>query len=103
MIVPIAEVTNLELIRILIPVSAYSTMYLDNSGKLRYLGHRGSTNIENQPLLENLEQLNLGLEYEHDLYKLSVESKSVFDKKLNFSFVNQISRISKFSYLNSLE
>ena len=61
MILPSANLTDLPWIRTIIPVRRVYTFYLDRNETLRYLGHSGTTNIENQPVLTQLKALNLSL------------------------------------------
>ncbi len=46
-----AKLANLRLI---VPILAHYTIYQASTGELRYLSHKGSQNIENQPLSEPL-------------------------------------------------
>jgi hypothetical protein len=43
----------------IVPIEELYTLYVDTEHRLRYLGHRGADNIENQPLLPGVEALNL--------------------------------------------
>lgn len=62
--------------RILIPIERQYTLYVGSDRQLRYLGHAGASNIENQPLLEGVE-----------LFQVSLKEKplvmSVFVKMMN--------------------
>jgi hypothetical protein len=44
----------LSLVRLIIPVAEEYTLYLSQAGELRYLGHAGERNIENQPIVSGL-------------------------------------------------
>jgi hypothetical protein len=44
----------LPLVRLIIPIGEEYTLYLSQAGELRYLGHAGERNIENQPIVSKL-------------------------------------------------
>lgn len=56
---PISQVTNPLRVRNLIPVVRHYTIYVDSDHQLRFLGHRGTKNIENQPIIGGVKQLKL--------------------------------------------
>lgn len=53
--------TSAKFSLLFIPVEKIFTVYIDSAGRLRYLGHRGTTNTENQPLASGPIQINLEL------------------------------------------
>lgn len=50
------EITEAAL---LIPIRSHYTLYIDSRHRLRHLGHSGSLNIENQPIVGSVEHLRL--------------------------------------------
>lgn len=52
-----------EVINFLIPIDDLYTLYLDRQHVLHYLGHSGQSNIENQPIIQNLKQINFDSQY----------------------------------------
>lgn len=45
-------------VRLIIPIVEEYTLYLSSDGELRYLGHRGKENIENQPIVSGLDSFH---------------------------------------------
>lgn len=45
-------------IKYLVPIRSISTIYLSKENELRFLGHSGENNIENQPILKDLSGVN---------------------------------------------
>jgi hypothetical protein len=44
-----------------IPIEKIYSLYIDSAGRFRYVGHRGITNTENQPLASGPIRINLSL------------------------------------------
>ena len=61
MSVPRAPHGSPALVRTLIPVLSHYTLYVNRRNELRYLGHRGGVNDENQPLIADIGELSLHL------------------------------------------
>lgn len=51
--------TDVPFVRILIPIVNARTLYVDRNKTLRYVGHRGGMNIENQPVVQRVKQFAL--------------------------------------------
>ena len=97
MILPGTGQNDTQLVKILLPVNSYSTLYLDRSGILRYLGHRGEINTENQPLVEKLKKLNFSLDKSQGYYQLNTKITTSFGKIQKSSVVSNLNRIDSFS------
>ena len=50
-------VTRLPFVRLVVPISALATLYVDTRGTLRYLSHLGEQTLENQPLADGVHTL----------------------------------------------
>ncbi len=83
----------------LLPIKKTYTVYLDVTGRLRYLSHLGEINNENQPLLEGIKKINFNLKKGINKNLHSIEYKIFFpnNRFFNGSTFNQLSRN---SYLN---
>ena len=103
MIIPDLGQSDLDLIKVLLPVASYSTLYLDQSGILRYLSHRGTTNIENQPLVEKLKKISFSLNRTQDFYELNTKITSLFNKTQKHSFLNNLARTDKSNLISLIE
>lgn len=90
-----------EYVRVLIPVRSQYTLYVDRNHYLRYLSHRGSRNIENQPLLFGLRSMELNLELLLDgkMYRLSAELVTTSGRDEQFSMMQQLGRTSQLNLL----
>ena len=72
MILPKSNPSDLSWIKTLVPIRRVYTLYVDRNSTLRYLGHSGETNIENQPIITQLPKLNLSFSISPDkLFSLS--------------------------------
>ena len=77
----------------LIPIKREFTVYLDGAGQLRFLGHQGAKNIENQPVVRNIADLRFVLnEPWPKVYSLSAEITHQSGKKDTYELVSKISR-----------
>ena len=54
--------TGAETVRLLVPIAARYTLYVDRTEQLRYVGYRGGSVVENQPLCGNVRQLTLAFQ-----------------------------------------
>jgi len=88
-------------VRLVIPVESIATLYLDRSGRLRYVGHRGGENIENQPLFGGVAGLHLTTHATHLLRVFGYELSVIFapGRRHRLSFVH---RIGRGDFLNAL-
>lgn len=79
MLVPAAPIwANAMDVRLLIPVERAYTLYVDSGDRLRYLGHYAGGNIENQPLLEHISQLELTIAVPTVLSSVDISAKMRF-------------------------
>lgn len=53
-----------------LPIADDYTLYLDVQGQLRRVTHRGVLNVENQPILDGISELELSLERRSGLYRV---------------------------------
>lgn len=101
MIVPENSIIRVHNVTTIVPALRIYTLYLDQEGNLRYLGHRAGENIENQPLLGGIANLRfrlskpVGLDTTH--LSLSIKTQSGDSETLNF-----IQQIALNNYLNLL-
>lgn len=90
----------LKFIKAIIPFEEEYTIYIDKNNILRYLGHKGNINIENQPILEGLKLLDLHISniFDNNIYllKASLESKKEYR---TFSFTHSLSRSQPYNFL----
>lgn len=93
---------HLPFIKLLFPVDRIYTLYIDQVGRLRYLGHRGILNIENQPILEGVNSLNLSLDYfplpAHIRIKSTLKLPNN-NKPLITTSVSKLGRLTNFNFL----
>ena len=61
MFVDSSETGSSILVRVLVPVKDEYSWYLSEKGELRYLGHEGSLNVENQPTDLTFQSINFSL------------------------------------------
>jgi len=85
--------------RLLIPIEKEYTLYLSKKAELRYLGHLGSQNIENQPLFASISELHFNATMKPGenlpLFTLDV----LFPKERSFSYASA-SHLARFSHFN---
>lgn len=99
MIVPESEVAE-AVIRVIIPIETYYTLYVSSNEQLRYISHRGATNTENQPLFKNVKRLLLKREVLwNSIVCLEGEVQFTDLNKREFSACN---RLGRYDYLNFL-
>ena len=100
MIIP--ELGEISFISELIPIKREFTLYLDGEGQLRFLGHQGAKNIENQPVIRNISGLKLALnEAWSGVFSLSAEITHKHGKKDHYELVSKISRLAVYQQLLS--
>jgi hypothetical protein len=85
--------------RFIIPIERIYTLYTDRKKILRFLGHRGQVNIENQPILQNSPELNLKTELMPSGL-INMETKLVLGKRQ--ILVNLTNRLQRVPFLNYL-
>ena len=77
----------------LIPIIAHYTLYVDSSSQLRYLSHLGEQNIENQPLIKNINKVSLVLtQHNGSFHLLKVQIAAGSSIPLEFNLSNHLSR-----------
>ncbi|NMC63698.1 MAG: hypothetical protein GYA55_11100 [SAR324 cluster bacterium] len=86
-------------VRLLIPIEREYTLYLSNKLELRYLGHLGSQNIENQPLFGPIPELHFSFSMNpgHNLPLFSLNA--LLPKEQVFSYASA-GHLARFSYFN---
>lgn len=77
-------------VRFLLPLKDIYTFYADSKRRLRYIGHRGEQNIENQPVLNNVQPL-----------KLTVAAGQYYQIRAGDDIVG-FNRLTRVSFLNFL-
>jgi len=91
-------------VRWLVPLSRQYTLYVNKKAQLRYLSHRGESNIENQPLLEGLE--SLGIEESRLPDQLLMELTIIFQPQnlpsKSFHLLNRLARLEGYNLLMNL-
>lgn len=90
---------SVEDIQILIPIKNSYTIYLSQNGTLRYLGHEGDQNIENQPLVENILGLNLSHESIGGINLVQGTISLTTNREHSFSFAERRAKTSHFNFL----
>jgi hypothetical protein len=91
------------LVHLLIPIERHYTLYVDNMKQLRFLGHAGQQNIENQPIVANILALQLKLAYSTVTGIFNLESLTIYpDHRSNKSILlNHLARQPYFNFLLS--
>lgn len=86
---------------VLVPVGRHYSLYVDRNGRLRYLGHRGAVNIENQPVVEGVDRLVLHLDPEFDGKGIRLWGmlSTTSHRREGFSFVNSLGRKGQYNML----
>ena len=83
-----------ENVRLLIPITKHYTIYIDRTGQLRLLGHRGAENIENQPLTGPYRGLSMHLQLTNERFSfLKASLNSAKPRPLTISVHNQLARL----------
>lgn len=82
----------------IIPIDRIYSIYLSNQGDVRYLGHLGGQNIENQPILSGVDRLDIDLEFDHSLLRLQTTIKSFGGSNYTFSSQNHLARESSLNF-----
>ncbi len=81
-------------VHVLIPIEALYSLYLDQTGNLRYLAHRGEETIENQPLIQGLASVTAQA---HDLSPvaasmLTIEATISSGNRFALTYMNHLMR-----------
>lgn len=85
---------------VLIPIRDLYTLYVDANGTLRYLGHCGNENIENQPMSGGISELRVSMsEDPFHLTALTAEVSCHAHRPRSFSDSNLLSRSSPINIL----
>lgn len=84
-----------------IPIKKLYTLYIDSQQQLRYLGHYGFYNIENQPLIKGIKSLQLSEITFPGSKILSLHVKVVFNSSrvVTFSIASHVSHSDFFNLL----
>lgn len=88
-------------VRILVPIQREYTIYLSKKGELRYAGHRGAENIENQPLFGPIEKLTFESRETLAGRITAVDAVFTFPLKRTFAY-GAVHHLSRISHLNLL-
>ncbi len=86
-------------VRVIIPIEREYTIYLSKKGELRYAGHRGGENIENQPLFGPVEKLTLDRRETFAGGITTIEAVFTFPMKRTFAYAT-VHHLSRVSHLN---
>lgn len=83
----------------LVPIEEEYTLYIDQLGNLRYLGHAGEKNLENQPVTSGLSNLTLQTLPlpEASVLTLSAELEFPSGRKKTLPFIHHLGRINHFN------
>ncbi|GEM_PF-2334920 len=102
MISSVKPVDTTPFVHTIFPAQRLYTLYIDSGGRFRYLGHRGSLNIENQPILEGIDSLRLSylLHPSPDFIGLKTTLRLISNNS-DYRF-SKISRLSRQNSLNIL-
>ena len=93
MLLPDSTQADLRWVRTIIPITRVYTIYLDQNGTLRYLGHSGISNIENQPIVTRLLGLKLALTVStENLYILSANIQQYARTPHSFLATSKLAR-----------
>ncbi len=86
---------------LIVPILRHYTLYVDSEENLRFLSHRGDNNVENQPLLLKIGQLNFEaqLHFANSIYGLKVMLTAPHQRQFKWSAVHHLARIDRFNLL----
>lgn len=90
--IPEPQITAINAIKLLIPIEENYTLYLDKLDQLRFLSHKGGSNLENQPIIKGLKQINFNLETNQAITKISAQIDFIFGIKSQFSARNSLAK-----------
>jgi len=85
----------------LVPIKREYTLYVDYKGQLRYLGHAGDKNLENQPILRQVKSLALegALSPHLPLMNLNARIELFGGRKKTFSFIHMLGRLEHLNFI----
>ncbi|MCB0338247.1 MAG: hypothetical protein KDD53_01525 [Bdellovibrionales bacterium] len=86
---------------LLFPITSLYSLYVDSKDTLRFIGHRGDLNIENQPLVSPIRSMKLSMiklaKFNTAKFVVEISLPDGFTEEL--SFQNSLSRISTIEHL----
>lgn len=97
----LSQILNLEYI---LPIQREYTLFVDSLNQFRYLGHRGSVNIENQPITSRIKNIKLLLSpiLEPFFYNLQISIFSSSNQSTDRNFQHRLSRLSNSTLIEFL-
>ena len=89
-----------DIVRLLIPIKSYYTLYVDKNEQLRYVSHRGKSIVENQPLFSNVRSLKIKRKIRwNSIVCLSANIEFSDHKTKSFQNCNRFGRYDYFNFI----
>ena len=88
--------------KFIIPLRAIYTIYVDAGNRLRYLGHSGERNIENQPILNNIGEMQIDVRKHLNSFHTEIEfmiNDKFFTEPVIIKRNNSIGRVPYINFL----
>lgn len=96
------SINSIYTIKYIVPLRELYTIYIDRENNLRYLSHRGHSNIENQPIVENAPPLLISIFPSNDNKLLNLKITTTPKYLPRFPPISLLNHLSHTTYLSFL-